>query len=69
VQGRSCVGRQGAGVEELLGAFDEVRGAHEAMTAEDFNDDGVYKGGINQVRGGEGGRGGSWAGRGTRVGR
>ncbi len=35
---------------ELLEAFDEVRGKHEGMEAERFNDDGTYKTGINQVR-------------------
>jgi hypothetical protein len=35
---------------ELLETFDEVRGKHEKMEADRFNDDGTYKTGINQVR-------------------
>jgi hypothetical protein len=35
---------------ELLAAFDAVHEKHEAMKPEEFNDDGTYKGGINQVR-------------------
>jgi hypothetical protein len=42
--------RQGAGPGELLADFDAVRATHEAMDPEAFNDDGTYKGGINQVR-------------------
>ena len=41
--------RQGAGPGELLAAFDAVRATHEAMKPDEFNDDGTYKGGINQV--------------------
>jgi hypothetical protein len=41
---------QGAGVAELLEAFDEVGKEHERMEAEKFNDDGTYKAGINKVR-------------------
>ena len=40
---------QGAGVAELLEAFDEVGKEHERMDAEKFNDDATYKAGINQV--------------------
>ncbi len=40
---------QGAGTGELLVAFDMVRLDHERMRAEEFNDDGIYKAGINQV--------------------
>ncbi len=40
---------QGASVEELLAAFDEVGEKHEKMGADKFNDDGTYKAGINQV--------------------
>ncbi len=42
---------QGAGVAELLAAFDEVGSEHEAMDPTEFNDDGTYKAGINKVRG------------------
>ncbi len=42
--------RQGAGPGELLEVFDAVRATHEAMVPEAFNNDGTYKGGINQVR-------------------
>ncbi len=42
---------QGAGMEELLGAFDAVREKHAAMAADEFNDDGIYQAGINQVPG------------------
>ncbi len=41
---------QGAGVAELLDAFDAVREKHEGMDPTEFNDDGTYKAGINQVR-------------------
>ncbi len=41
---------QGAGVAELLEAFDAVRGKHEKMDPTEFNDDATYKAGINQVR-------------------
>jgi hypothetical protein len=41
---------QEAGPGELLAAFDAVRKTHEAMKPDEFNDDGTYKGGINQVR-------------------
>ena len=41
--------RQGAGVAELLAAFDALGKQHEAMEADKFNDDGTYKAGINQV--------------------
>jgi hypothetical protein len=41
---------QGAGVAELLLAFDELRGKHEGMEPKEFNDDSTYKAGINQVR-------------------
>jgi hypothetical protein len=41
---------QGAGVAELLEAFDEVGKEHERMEAEKFNDDATYKAGINKVR-------------------
>ena len=44
--------RQGAGVEELLKVFDEVRATHSAMRADAFNDDGTYKTHINQVHSG-----------------
>ncbi len=40
---------QGAGVEELLKAFDAVRKEHEGMEAEKYNDDTIYKARINQV--------------------
>jgi hypothetical protein len=43
-------GGQGAGVAELLEAFDEVGREHERMEADEFNDDATYKAGINQVR-------------------
>ncbi len=43
------LGQQGAGVAELLEAFDEVGKKHERMEADEFNDDGTYKAGINQV--------------------
>ena len=43
---------QGAGVAELLSAFDAVRAEHEGMAAEAFNDDVAYKTGIIQVGGG-----------------
>jgi hypothetical protein len=43
------LGRQGAGVAELLEAFDAVGKKHEKMEADKFNDDGTYKAGINQV--------------------
>ncbi len=36
---------------ELLAAFDEVGSEHEGMDPKEFNDDGTYKAGINQVRG------------------
>jgi hypothetical protein len=36
-------------VEELLALFDYVRATHEAMDPDEFNDDGTFKGGINQV--------------------
>ena len=49
--GRGGAG-QGAGVAELLSAFDAVRAEHEGMAAEAFNDDVAYKTGINQVGGG-----------------
>ncbi len=42
---------QGAGMEELLSAFDAVRATHEGMAAEEFNDDATYKAGIDQVTG------------------
>ena len=35
---------------ELLAAFDALREKHEAMAAIEFNVDGTYKYGINQVR-------------------
>ncbi len=41
---------QGAGVAELLEAFDEVGKEHEGMDPTKFNDDGTYKAGINKVR-------------------
>ncbi len=41
---------QGAGVEELLKAFDAVGLEHERMEAEKFNEDATYKAGIIQVR-------------------
>jgi hypothetical protein len=44
------LGWQGAGVAELLDAFDAVREKHEGMDPKEFNDDGTYKAGINQVR-------------------
>lgn len=56
--GGACVRagrRQGAGVEGLLSALDAVRAEHEGMAAEEFNDDGTYKTGINQVMGVRGG--------------
>ena len=37
-------------MEELLAAFDALRAKHEGMAAIEFNNDGTYKGGINQVR-------------------
>ncbi len=46
---RAAVG-QGAGVAELLKAFDMVREKHEGMDPKEFNDDSTYKAGINQVR-------------------
>jgi hypothetical protein len=42
-------GGQGAGVEELLRVFDAAGAKHEGMRAEEFNDDGTYKTGINLV--------------------
>jgi hypothetical protein len=49
---------QGAGVLELLAAFDLVVNKHEGMAADLFNDDGTYKAGIVQViRGGDPGWG------------
>ena len=41
---------QGAGVAELLEALDDLREKHEVMEATEFNDDGTYKAGINQVQ-------------------
>jgi hypothetical protein len=49
-QGR-C-GGQGAGDNELLSSFDEMRVVHEAIPADAFNDDADYKTWINQVLGG-----------------
>jgi hypothetical protein len=43
---------QGAGWQELLGAFDAVRTKHAAMAAEEYNDDDAFKAGIHQARGG-----------------
>ncbi len=40
---------QGAGVAELLAAFDAVHKKHEAMHADEFNNDGTYQRGINTV--------------------
>jgi hypothetical protein len=40
---------QGAGVAELLEAFDEVGKEHEGMEADKFNHDATYKAGINKV--------------------
>ena len=37
------------GVGELLLIFDKMRVEHEGMAPERFNDDGIYKGGINLV--------------------
>ncbi len=48
---------QGAGVLELLGELDVVGAKHAGMDLSLFNDDGTYKGGINQVERGEGGGG------------
>ena len=45
----SCV-RQGAGVEELLRAFDVVRAKHEGMDAGEYNADGTYKDAIIMVK-------------------
>ncbi len=42
--------RQAPGVEELLWAFDAVQVEHEFMAAEAYNDDGIYKAGLIQVR-------------------
>ncbi len=36
-------GGQGAGLGELLAAFDAMRGKHEGMEAAEYNDDGTYK--------------------------
>jgi hypothetical protein len=36
-------------VAELLEAFDAVGKKHEGMDPTEFNDDGTYKAGINQV--------------------
>ncbi len=48
---KECTGvQQGAGVEELLQAFDVVRERHENMDAKEFNRDATYKDGLNQVR-------------------
>ncbi len=44
------LGQQGAGVADLLKAFDAVGKKHEKMDPTEFNDDGTYKAGINQVR-------------------
>jgi hypothetical protein len=41
---------QGAGVEELLRQFEELRRKHAGMDAAEFNDDGIYKAGIIQVQ-------------------
>jgi hypothetical protein len=40
---------QGAGVAELLVVFDAVHTKHEAMDADEFNNDGTYQRGINTV--------------------
>ncbi len=40
---------QEADREALLAAFDALRAVHEAMVPGEFNDDGTYKGCINQV--------------------
>jgi hypothetical protein len=42
--------RQGGDISSLMGAFDAVRSAHAAMSAEAYNDDHVYKQKLNQVR-------------------
>ncbi len=60
---------QGAGVEELLVAFDALRTVHETMVAEKFNHDGTYKAGINEVpRRHTGGWGVRWGGGGREAG-
>ncbi len=41
--------RQGAGMGELLKAFDKVGSEHEKMEAAKFNDDATFKALINQV--------------------
>ncbi len=45
-------GGQGAGVLELLAEFDLVSAFHEAMEVGLYNDDGTYKAGVVQVKGG-----------------
>jgi hypothetical protein len=40
---------QGAGVEELVGVFDNLRREHEGMAAHRFNQDATFKKGINQA--------------------
>ena len=42
---------QGAGTEELLERFDAVRAEQEKMEPAEFNDDSIYKAGINRVGG------------------
>jgi hypothetical protein len=42
---------QGVVWGDLLAPFDAVRGEHEAMAADKFNDDETYKAGIIQVTG------------------
>ncbi len=43
-------GGQGAGLGELLPAFDAMRGKHEGMEAAEYNDDGTYKASTIEVR-------------------
>ena len=43
-------GGQGAGLGELLPAFDAMRGRHEGMEAAEYNDDGTYKASTIEVR-------------------
>jgi hypothetical protein len=43
-------GRQGAGLEELLGLFDALCEEQAGRDADAFNDDETYQGGINQAR-------------------
>ena len=41
---------QGAGSTQVLEAFDSVRGQHESVAAEDYNDDDAFKSMTNEAR-------------------